>query len=151
MGPRSVHGIGRSSISAPLRQASRRAVLAGASALTVGTAANVAAIAAAMAVAPDPVFAAVEASKRSWAQLHVLCGRVTDPEFDAACTADDDALAELIDTKPTTLSGVLAYLRHIRDRENGSDDVTTMYMDENETALGAMLATVIASLEELQE
>jgi hypothetical protein len=97
----------------------------------------------------DPIFSTIGAARRSLAMLRALGdGGAADKEFDAASIAYDDLVRELLRTVPTTLAGLLAYCRYIRDCEDAGDNVLTIVMDEEEDATDVMLATIVASLEQ---
>ncbi len=103
---------------------SRRAILAGAAISLPTIALPAIAIAA---TEPDPILAAIEAHRE--AQMRwMISGRIwanlfpSTPEFDAAEKAHDadvklrtDAEDELVDTRPTTIAGVLALLAYVDD------------------------------------
>jgi hypothetical protein len=98
----------------------------------------------------DPIFAAIGAARRSLAMLRALGdASAPDKEFDAASIAYDDLVRELLRTVPTTLIGQLAYVRYIKDCEDAGDNVLTIVMDEEEDSTDVMLATIVASLEQL--
>jgi hypothetical protein len=107
----------------------RNALTAGAAALATGTAANVAAITIAKA-APDPIYAAIEAYRKTDAAFIARCifeddlaekgikferddndGRT--PEMIAIVNASIAARASLANTAPTTPAGLVAYLDYV--------------------------------------
>jgi hypothetical protein len=75
--------------------------------------------AAPMPTEPDPIFAAIDARKQTWARFceaHTRwCDNGEEPgaleeQTDEACTADNEALIAVLTTRPTTIAGVLALL-----------------------------------------
>ena len=98
----------------------------------------------------DPIIPAIGAARRSLTMLRALGdASAPDAEFDAASIAYDNLVRELLRTQPTTLAGLLAYVRYIRDCEDAGDNVLGIVMDEEESATDVMLATIVASLEQL--
>jgi hypothetical protein len=97
----------------------------------------------------DPIFPAIGAARRSLAMLRTLRDACApDAQFDAASIAYDDLLREVLRTVPTTLAGLLAYVRYIRECENSGDNVLGIIMEEEENATDVMLTTIVASLEQ---
>lgn len=95
-----------------MRAVTRRAALAG---ITTAAIARPAA-----SMTPDPVFAAIERHKAASVLFDAACDvQVTsDAHLDAAREAGHaaDAIAiEMIETRPTTLAGILALLRYTAD------------------------------------
>ena len=67
----------------------------------------------------DPIFAAIEAHRVTWADLRARCSALdeagiseADAELDRIMAVDNEAAGELADVKPTTLAGAIALLRH---------------------------------------
>ena len=87
---------------------------------------------------PDPIFAAIEAHQRAWADLREKCS-----DLDAAHTEEadcelrrlDDAIDEaadgLLDVVPTTIRGVSALLTYAADHACGGNSWPEGYVDEN--------------------
>jgi hypothetical protein len=98
----------------------------------------------------DPIFPAIGAARRSLTMLRALGdASAPDAQFDAASIAYNDLVRELLRTPPTTLAGLLAYVRFIKECEAAGDNVLTIVIDDEENAVDVMLATIIASLEQL--
>jgi hypothetical protein len=121
---------------------SRRAVLAG-----IAAAPTLAAPALALS-GPDPIFAAIEAHRATWAELNTRCSALSDegtPEADAELQrimdVDFDAACELADTEPMTLAGAVALLRYaaecdgegyvFEDEEDGKTKLLSYFIQIN--------------------
>jgi hypothetical protein len=64
----------------------------------------------AVALAPDPVFAAIERHRVALVAFVTAHG---EDELDEAGDVHQDALVELLETKPTTAAGCVAVLRYV--------------------------------------
>ena len=92
---------------------SRRAILAGIAAMP-------ALAAPALALSgPDPIFAAIETHRATWADLSARCSALdaadtpeAEAELSRIMAVDNEAAGELADAKPVTLAGAIALLRH---------------------------------------
>ncbi|MPZ39848.1 MAG: hypothetical protein GEU95_17665 [Rhizobiales bacterium] len=90
---------------------SRRAVIAGATALATGAAANVAAIVTASPAEQDPIIGAIERHRRLWIEFGESA--VGDDDLsDGAGDAAQEALVNLVSITPTTIPGCVAMLRY---------------------------------------
>lgn len=92
---------------------SRRAILAGAAALpalTIPCTAN---------PAPDPIFAAIERHREAravwWEPVPGETDQESDDRINRTAAAAERTLADVISTKPTTIAGCVALLRHVHD------------------------------------
>jgi hypothetical protein len=110
---------------------SRRTLVAGAATLPAlaGTAAR--------AITPDPIFAAIERFRAANEALSAACQNEPDnrsPEYrgwssrqGTAAKAEQDALMEMIEVRPTTKAGAVAlinvYLENYRDDPAEADEV----------------------------
>ena len=98
---------------------SRRAIMAGATALAAGSVANLTAIVQTHAAsrALDPILAAIEAHRtaRQASEAMNFIDDVPDEEVSAGCDVAEAALKTFLATTPTTLAGCVAALRHIND------------------------------------
>lgn len=87
---------------------SRRAILAGAASLSA------LAIPAIATVAPDPIFAAIEAHETATVDLNAACKANLDDEVTSdLLIAQDKVMVDLLETSPTSLAGVAAVLRYV--------------------------------------
>jgi hypothetical protein len=147
------------------RHTSRRAVLAGAAALSALAAP--ASIAAATGspnepVEIDPIFEVIEAHRRALAQ-EARCCRAADvlrdeympsgaeAALDEAQTLEYGALVDLLNVEPTTLAGVAAVLRYVAELSPDGileRDITDGSGDDVRFAI-ALLADTAATLEAL--
>ena len=84
----------------------RRAVLAGAAATAIPTAA----VATLPNLEPDPIFAAIQRHKDAY--LAHGAADTVDGDIDAAADADFDARDALLEIQPTTMAGAVALLRY---------------------------------------
>ena len=79
---------------------------------------------------PDPIFAAIEAHKAAVARSNETYGSQTESapsEASLACfEADEAALADLIETAPTTRAGAQAKLDYLSDTCSCSDQCLAM-------------------------
>jgi hypothetical protein len=99
--------------------------------------------------AADPIFAAIDVHKATWA---VFMAADSDEANDAACAKDADA----IHTIPTTLAGLLALVRYVVECE-AADEVTVVGIcaDGADRSMGGpicgerLLATIATALERL--
>jgi hypothetical protein len=139
-------------------QMNRRAILAGAATSTVVLPAIAAPV-----LEPDPIFGAIEAYTLNDAAFLARCyyeedleGRGTKlvpapddsrtPEMVALVDAGIAARIALTETVPTTLAGLLAVLRFVREQSQGiflfdSDEESTSFVASLEQAVLAMMAT----------
>ena len=88
--------------------------------------------------APDPIFAAIEAHQRAWAEFNEKCLDLDEagtPEANAEYlrldNAVDDAADGLLDVVPTTIGGVSALLTYAADHARGGNTWPKGYVDEN--------------------
>ena len=88
--------------------------------------------------APDPIFAAIEAHQRAWAELREKCSDLdaahteeADCELRRLDDAVDEAADDLLDVVPTTIAGVSALLTYAADRARGGNTWPDGYVDEN--------------------
>jgi hypothetical protein len=123
-------------------QLNRRAVMAGAAAAAVPAPAL-----AASGDVPDPVFAAIEARKATWAASNDSPEDADVPH--ALLEADDTAILVMLQTTPTTLQGIKALLRYIVEcEENG--ELLNLIQDGYDRPAGGILArTLLTALERL--
>jgi hypothetical protein len=77
-------------------------------ALVAGSAISVIPLATLAAAAPDPIYAAIEARKRTCSLK--LPENPSDEEVDAICDVDNEAVRALLRTEPTTLAGAKAMI-----------------------------------------
>jgi hypothetical protein len=95
---------------AEMRSTTRRAVLAG-----IATAPALAAPAIALGAEPaegDPIYAAIERHRAALAEFEAAR---SEEELNETGDAHVDALADLLETKPTTAAGCAAALRYVGD------------------------------------
>jgi hypothetical protein len=64
-----------------------------------------------IALANDPIFAAIKAHQAAWE----LAREASDDDIDARMAAEADRLAELLRMTPTTIAGCAAMMRMDRD------------------------------------
>jgi hypothetical protein len=103
--------------------------------------------------APDPIFAAIDVHKATWA---VFMAADSDEANDAACAKDADAIRAMVHTIPTTLAGLLALVRYVVECE-AADEVTVVGIcaDGADRSMGGpicgerLLATIATALERL--
>jgi len=142
----------------------RRAILAGAGALSVATAANAAAIAKRIHESPkpeaDPIFAAIEEHREARRLYHEALDEHTNAELagddveEAAAdelvdeTSDDEfeEMWNLVATVPTTVAGVLAVLQYVNVRTN-VDSFTSALPDHVEESTGYPVLDFLRSIE----
>jgi hypothetical protein len=116
---------------------------------------------AATAMAPDPIFAAIERHKASYVAFgHLLNlkdkfedehGRShASPEYeewqrreDEACDAESSATAEMVATVPTTIAGVVALLRYVDEEHARRNE---LLYDETFEDLISTTAVPLASI-----
>jgi hypothetical protein len=91
-------------------------------ALTAGAAATVAAI---PAIAPDPVFALLEAHKAAWARFEEQDGS-NHEAFTAAAGTVDAALDAITNTPPTTVAGMRAVIEYLVGLDGHEDYLPTL-------------------------
>jgi hypothetical protein len=129
----------------------RRAILAGAAALPALTLPAVAFTAA----APDPIFAAIEyhrAARDAWWGLNDKApDEVSDDLLSIRGDAEQDALTDLLETRPTTVAGVIAVLRHVDQHLRQYEEEETQPFgnctDPLASAGATFLATIAAALD----
>jgi hypothetical protein len=64
-----------------------------------------------MAESTDPMFAAIEANRSAVAAINAAGARdASDEEIDRLSDASDDAWQTLLDTRPTTAAGLIAFM-----------------------------------------
>jgi hypothetical protein len=97
-------------------------------------------LAKAEATANDPIFAAIDAHRRAWAELNANCSAL-----DAAGTEEakreerrlndavDAAADKLVEIVPTTIAGVTALLTHAAEAAQGGNMWPDGYVDEHPT------------------
>jgi hypothetical protein len=81
---------------------------------------------------PDPIFAAIDARKQTYArycEAHTRwCDDGEEPgaleeQSDEACYADNEALIAVLSTRPTTIAGTLALLEYLRALDEQQDNI----------------------------
>jgi hypothetical protein len=103
----------------------RRALLAGApaaaaAALAGGAVANAVAISTAKATGADPIFAAIAEHRSAIDAYHDAChNHAPEDETSELADVETDALADLLDCRPTTLAGIAALLEHLAQPQWG--------------------------------
>jgi len=70
------------------------------------------------AAAPDPIFAAIERCRSRWAAANAPDRREDD---DLPSFALDEADRQFVQSVPTTVAGLLAFIAYHRSRDNGDD------------------------------
>jgi hypothetical protein len=99
-----------------------------------------------IAVANDPIFAAIEAHQRAW---HLAC-EASEDDIDARMAAEADRLAELLRMTPTTIAGCAAMMRWIETYSREEANQSHLFHDWEDpwsvpgSNLLRRLATVIA-------
>jgi hypothetical protein len=92
----------------------------------------------------DPIFAAIEAHRAARQELHreLKIQGVTEEQLNPFCEKVDCAMERLISTRPKTIEGTLAFLRHWRNyeidvgsAEHGDADERWKIIDWTERAL----------------
>ena len=84
----------------------------------------------------DPIYEVIEAHRKACIDYH----EAVDIHMDAAYDRLDDAGCDLINTKPTTLAGILALCRYITplfEEEDSPDLPTYILYDDDTTATPA--------------
>jgi hypothetical protein len=83
----------------------------------------------------DPIFAAIAAHQRAWAEFSEKCSDLdqvgANDEVDRLSDAIDAAADELLDILPTTVAGVCALLAYAADHACGGNSWPDGYVDEN--------------------
>jgi hypothetical protein len=85
----------------------------------------------------DPIFAAIEAHQRAWAEYCQKCSAIDDADTEPnrelvrLDQAVDDAAGGLLDVMPTTIGGVSALLTYAADHACGGNTWPEGYVDEN--------------------
>jgi hypothetical protein len=126
---------------------SRRAVLTGiATAPALAGSTLTLAGATALSLRPDPIFAAIERHRATWAELNTRCSALSDAgtpeaeaELDRIMDADGEAAGELAGTEPMTLAGAIALLRYVaecddysfEDEEDGKTKLLSYFIQRN--------------------
>jgi hypothetical protein len=115
---------------------SRRAALAGAAALPALAMPAIALTTA----GPDPIFAAIERHRIAHAAFwscNDLPDAVDDDVMDACGTDADRALADLLTTRPTTIAGCIAVLRHVDHHLAEYEDVEARLLGNASDPVGS--------------
>jgi hypothetical protein len=115
------------------------------------------AVAIAAAGIPDPIFAAIDAHKRSMATFSAFCEgpeyENNDAEGFRLCGISCDAARNMLLTVPTTLAGAVELLRHVIDCENGGTKITLLFMErddeEGEHGCDALISSLLSSLSKI--
>jgi hypothetical protein len=105
-------------------KASRRALLraapAAAAALAAGTTVNGLAAGLATPSSNDPIFAAIAVHRAAIDAYHDAChNHAAEDETSELSDVETDALADLLDCRPTTLLGIAALLEHLAQPQWG--------------------------------
>ena len=99
-----------------------------------------------IALATDPIFAAIKAHQAAWD----LACEASDDDIDALMAAEADRLAELLRMTPTTIAGCAAMMRWIETYSRDEANHSHLFYDwddrlsEPGSNLLTRLATVIA-------
>jgi len=101
--------------------------------------------------APDPTFARIDAHRLAYAAfLATEPKSLDDPDEEAACQAEAEALDAVLATKPTTLVGAAASLRYVLDHdEEERGRLTTRFEEKLANPLLDYLGMLAAALEAL--
>jgi len=98
-----------------------------------------------IALATDPIFAAIKAHQAAWD----LAREASDDEIDTLMAAEADRLADLLRMTPTTIAGCVAMLRWIetysRDEANHShlfQDWDDPWSEPGSTLLGRLAGAI---------
>ena len=100
-----------------------------------------------IALAIDPIFAAIKAHQAAWD----LAREASDDDIDALMAAEADRLAELLRTTPTTLAGCAAMMRWIETYTYTRDDANHSHLfydwddpwsEPGSTLLGRLAAVI---------
>jgi hypothetical protein len=123
---------------------SRRALLAGVpavagAALAGAAGVNVAAIA--TTTGPDPIFAVIDAYREANRAFGAACRDETVPDEVAteACHANWRAFDVVLETMPTTVSGIAAVLELLAAPEYGGEDYSLLGLELHRTEMSASL------------
>jgi len=88
----------------------------------------------------DPIFVAIDAHRRAWADFSAVCSELSnrvpaDKQADAEVTrlneAIDDAAGKLLDVIPTTIAGASALLAYAAEHASGGNMWPDGYVDED--------------------
>jgi hypothetical protein len=127
---------------------SRRAILAGAASLP---ALNIPA----QAAQPDPIFAAIERHRAAravwWESPDGETNEESENRLDRAGGAAEQTLADVLSTKPTTIAGCVALLRHVHDHlttyeEGGEAYILSNAADDTGAAAQKFLLMIATAL-----